>query len=242
MPDELQQPTDPAPARAEAEPSRLQARRRLARAGLAAPIVLGTLFSKPVLGQVPRNCTMSGQVSGNMSSPGDGNCAELGNTPEYWASNTSLWPTGIDPGFKPKANCKFESESPAGTRFNAVFGDSFRYKNGTSEGGICKVFALGETGYPTDGSSGSATLLQVLLLPAQSTFNLKRLGRAAVASLLNASDPSVTDYPLSPAQVISMFNQVRLPAGKYWVNSTMGWDMAQVTFYFESLWGARNEG
>jgi hypothetical protein len=68
------------------------------------------------------------------------------------------------------------------------------------------------------------------------------LGRAAVASLLNASDPTLTDYPLAPTQVVSMFNQVRLPGGKYWINSTVGWDIAQVTFYFESLWGARNEG
>src|SRR4030095_6701924 len=49
-------------------PDRL--RRRLAKGGLAIPVVLSTLGSRPVLGQVPYICTMSGKASGNTSHPG----------------------------------------------------------------------------------------------------------------------------------------------------------------------------
>lgn len=42
-------------------------RRKLTKGGLAAPVILATLASKPVLGAVPWTCTISGQLSGNTS-------------------------------------------------------------------------------------------------------------------------------------------------------------------------------
>lgn len=53
-------------------------RRKLTKGGLAAPVVLATLASKPVLGAVPWNCTISGQISGNVSGHGENNCDTVG--------------------------------------------------------------------------------------------------------------------------------------------------------------------
>ncbi len=59
-------------------PSVNQGRRRLTKAGLAAPAVLGTLASGKVLGAVPWKCTVSGQVSGNVSGHESEVCNTLG--------------------------------------------------------------------------------------------------------------------------------------------------------------------
>lgn len=61
-----------------AQPPVDQARRKLTKAGLAVPAVLGTLASKPVLAAVPWRCTISGQVSGNMSGHESETCTSLG--------------------------------------------------------------------------------------------------------------------------------------------------------------------
>ncbi len=53
-------------------------RRRLAKGGLAAPIVVGTLLSRPVLGATPWKCTVSGQLSGNVSGHETETCTSLG--------------------------------------------------------------------------------------------------------------------------------------------------------------------
>lgn len=56
-------------------------RRRLAKSGLAAPVILATLASKPVLATaVPWNCTISGQLSGNMSGHEGETCTALGDS------------------------------------------------------------------------------------------------------------------------------------------------------------------
>jgi len=66
-------------------------RRRLSKGGLAAPIVLGTLLSRPVLGAAPYNCTISGQLSGNTSSHGEPvPCNTLGKSPGYWGNRAEV--------------------------------------------------------------------------------------------------------------------------------------------------------
>lgn len=68
-------------------------RRRLSKGGLAAPIVLGTLLSRPVLGAAPYNCTISGQLSGNTSSHGKPvPCNTLGKSPGYWGNQAEVKP------------------------------------------------------------------------------------------------------------------------------------------------------
>lgn len=66
-----------------------EGRRRIAKAGLLAPVVM-TLASRPSWGA---NCTVSGMYSGNLSNPTD-TCE--GNSPAYWreqAINGGSWPS-----------------------------------------------------------------------------------------------------------------------------------------------------
>lgn len=55
-----------------------ESRRTLTKAGLAIPAVLGTLASRPVLAAVPWKCTISGQVSGNVSGHENEICTSVG--------------------------------------------------------------------------------------------------------------------------------------------------------------------
>ncbi len=62
-------------------------RRRLTKASLATPAVLGFLTSRTVLGQdVPWNCTISGQVSGNVSTHEIGDCEGFGQSQDALAT------------------------------------------------------------------------------------------------------------------------------------------------------------
>ncbi len=65
------------PQAQETPPQINEQRRRLAKVGLATPVVIGTLLSRPVLGAA-HNCTISGQLSGNVSTHTQGDCSELG--------------------------------------------------------------------------------------------------------------------------------------------------------------------
>lgn len=65
-----------------------EGRRSLTKAGLAIPAILGTLASKPVLAAaVPWKCTISGQVSGNVSGHETETCTTVG------SSRTTLYDT-----------------------------------------------------------------------------------------------------------------------------------------------------
>ena len=69
-------------------------RRRLTKGGLAAPVVMGTLLSRPVLGAAPHHCTISGQVSGNMSTHDQSIlCSNLGRSPSDLASTPDSLPS-----------------------------------------------------------------------------------------------------------------------------------------------------
>lgn len=66
-------------------PPRIDAtRRRLTQAGLSAPVVLATLASKNALASVPYNCTISGKLSGNLSSHGQPESCEIGKSHGFW--------------------------------------------------------------------------------------------------------------------------------------------------------------
>lgn len=64
----------------------LSRRRLLKTAVKAAPVIL-TVASRPVWA---RNCTLSGQLSGNLSDQG-GDCAGEGCTPGYWKNHPQSW-------------------------------------------------------------------------------------------------------------------------------------------------------
>lgn len=189
-------------------------RRRLARGGLALPVVLATLASKPVLGAAPYNCTISGALSGNTSTHGEEmRCSSLGRSPGYWKNHASVWPN-----FAPN------------TAFKDVFADAYWWISQNANAvELCPAQYLN--------CSPDPTLIQVLTSTAgmRPNLNYPALGRAAVASLLNAYQ-FAPDYPLTPAQVVAMFNAVYL-GGTYQVNPTTSWNAAQVMIYFESLYG-----
>jgi len=186
-------------------------RRILAKTGVIAPVVLGSLLSRQVLGQTPYNCTMSGRLSGGSTHGTEVDCATLGLRPESYGQSMD-WPGGLDPG----------------ALFNTVFADAYSY---FEVWGNLYLVASG-----TDRSSPNPTLLQVLNATntgMSAKRNFPGLGRAAVASWLNAY--SRPDYPLSPSRVIDMFNAV-YAGGSYQVNSEVSWNADQVKAYFESLY------
>lgn len=198
-------------------------RRRLAKGGMAAPVVLATLASKPVLGteNIPYHCTISGKLSGNTSSHHDTtNCQTLGFSPGYW-KNHSSWPAPMVWGAPADGSCVGNFVN-ANMLFMTFFADVFRCSSGVV------------------GSSGtkSATLLQVLNTGGgMNDTAIFALGRAAVASRLNALQFPGT-YPLTPQKVTDMFNAV-CNGGTYQVNATTAWNASQVKTYFESLYGAK---
>lgn len=211
-----------------------QLRRRLARGGVAGTVLLGSLISRPVLGNgsgPPYDCTISGQLSGNMSPrTGDGiACNSLGKSPAQWIA--SVWPggvTGVTKGSLPTATVSpFPHPIPdSGTYFNAFLGlaTSFTYNT------------TGSVVYNSTAVTRPATLLQVLQSPiANAQFNF---GREAIAALLNAIHGNVgpAAYPLTPAEVVAMYNAVRRNSTDLFVvNASISWNRRQVDTYFRSL-------
>lgn len=190
-------------------------RRKIAKAGLAAPVVLATLASRPVLGAAPYNCTISGQLSGNTSGHGpDQPCNKLGLSPGYWKTHTAPgdWPTILP-----------------GAAFNTVFADAYWWTPQNNN-----AVELCPPNYQN--CSDNPTFLQVLSSTAgmRPNLNYPALGRAAVASYLNAYK-FAPNYPLTPAEVVAMFNAVH-SGGTYPINPTTSWNAAQVMTYFESLY------
>lgn len=213
-------------------------RRRFARAGAAAPVVLGTLASQPVLAtgggtKPPYHCTISGQMSGNLSrAPDSTNCKTLGRSPGYWKNHA--WPSGVK-GSLPSSGCTMASGTSLGTLFSAKFMHAFSRK---SVSGTCVMYDLRQPASFNATASSSASMLEVLNYGGGlNEKSLKALGRAAVASWLNAHQFGLA-YPLTAAKVVAMFNAVAPSGGLYKVNASTSWDSVQVQNYFESLYGA----
>lgn len=210
-------------------------RRHFARAGAAAPVVLGSLLSKPALATQPYNCTVSGQLSGNMSvRPGKVDCKTLGKSPGYW-KNADNWPAGTLKGNAPTSTCSFSGNK--GTVFGGFISggqtliDAFRFK---SESSNCVCYGMRDAAFSS--CSSKATLLQVLNTPGGlNDTMIYELGRATVATILNCLSVG-PDYPITVAQAIKMFNAVAPLGGKYQVNTSVSWDATQVVTYFKSLY------
>jgi len=182
-------------------------RRKLVKGGLAAPVVLATLASKPVLGAAPWKCTISGQVSGNMSGHESETCSQLGDPPAYWQSNT--WP-----------NCDyFFTGCGIGTLTARLFKDT--------------PASIGLTTF-ADAYSGF-TVMQVLSGSATpSALNATvRLGQETVAALLNAMTHG-TNFPLPSADVITIFNSIAT-TGSYTTEFGEVWNEGDVYNYFHML-------
>lgn len=210
-------------------------KRRRALTG-GASVVLSSLLAKPVLGAVPYNCTVSGQLSGNTSSHGASqSCASLAKSPAYWISNKdavpSVWPSGYVAGALPAAGaCVPDVPDTLGTLFHGVsilgvtLDDAYRCQGG--------ALVQSSTG------GASMSLLQVLTLDALVGTQAAMLGSATVAVLFSAIISS-PDFPLTPREIIVMFNAVYnngTYAGTYEVKTGVYWSALDVTNYFKSLY------
>jgi len=212
-------------------------RRQFAKAGVGAPVVLGSLLSKPALG-AGYTCTISGQISGNISShPTADTCSELGRTPSYWVGNA--WPTGggyPSKGNNPASstnNCRWNGGLVKGTSFSAwanggkTLGNYFYFNPNTACSNILASVAGGS-------STEAATMLQVLNATV-STNDVFDLGREIVTAILSSLSAPAS-YPVTVPMLIDMFNAVAPSGGSYtFPNSTKTWNRTQVLTYLKSL-------
>jgi hypothetical protein len=234
-------------------------RRRLTRAGLVAPVVLGSLASQPVLGQTPYHCTVSGHLSGNTSyRVGKGeDCTTMGANPEYWTGGGTValalvadgssaattvstgvaWPLPYSPGTLPtrKGNdsCFYDGTSSAqGTLFSAAgFANVFfQVTAGSGEkNSTCNVV------YSQSSVSGGkpATMLQVLMNASKSRdFEFAAL---AIASLLSAENDEFPRYPLRRAQIVAMYNATQGGGSYFHTSWAGGWSRDMVASFLSSL-------
>lgn len=190
-------------------------RRRLTKGGLAAPVILATLASKPVLGAVPWKCTISGQLSGNVSGHESEVCSNLGKSPSAWVSTAvSSWPSAFKDG----------SNNP------------ILFKNAPSS--LLTKFADAFTG---NVSGTDATVLEVLqgaVIVKGSSSATVLLGQEVVAAAMNALDGTngYPAFPIPAADVVKMFND--LSAGGNYMTTDFGgvsWTAAQVIDYLNNL-------
>ncbi|MDP2834204.1 MAG: hypothetical protein Q8Q28_13100 [Pseudomonadota bacterium] len=220
-------------------------RRRLTQGGLAAPVVLATLLSKPVLGAAPHNCTISGQISGNLSTHEQGVCSTLGQTPAYYAALApTTWPSTV--GFNDWTTQfrKFSVDFPDAPRSFALaakFKNAFEKVNPAPPNAVTKATVR-------DVLVGCVTKLQVLTecnpgwilrvkvgggFLTDEVLALS-LGRETLTACFNAI-AFAPNFPLSLAQVVAMFNAVIVFGGTYNVAPGVNWNATQVRDYFASL-------
>jgi hypothetical protein len=208
----------------------LLSRRHFARGGLTGSVLLSSLASKPVLGAASVGCTVSGQMSGNLSREALTFSCDVGMGRDEWLLAQS-WPNPFLKGTLPDGTCAFNGTSTIqGTLFNGwtpgagvvppLIGAFFRTSAGTIP--TCSVSLAG---------TNPATMLQVLNTTdiADPKF---RLGRAVVCSLLNIANLG-PDYPVTYHTVIAMFNATY--SGGSYVVGGVTWSQARVIAYLESL-------
>lgn len=219
-------------------------RRRLAKGGLAAPVVLATLASKSVLGAAPHNCTISGKLSGNTSSHGvEGNCSALGWSPsQYLALVPTSWPSSV--GFNEWTSQfrPYSVDFPAAPKSlfpSGLFRDAFEKVSPTNT--ILKATVR-------DVLAGCVTLNQPTVTCATGwVLRVKvgggflgdealalDLGRETVTACMNAIK-FAPNFPLTLVKVVSMFNAVIVNSGTYTLAPGVTWNAAQVRDYFKSL-------
>ncbi len=192
-------------------------RRTLTKSALAAPVIVGALMSRPVLGNSLYHCTVSGKLSGNTSSHGQPQpCNTVGLSPGCWKSPNV---TGSPDGSGKYNASKWPSPYKPHTKYSKVFGTS------------------APAGFSTD-----STLLTALNTGGGGDIALMR---AAIASLLSAQYLGL-NYPLTTTQVIQMYTAT-LGGGTIvlstifpGVTGNPSWNRDQVLQYFESLYGGEN--
>lgn len=213
-------------------------RRRLAKGGLAMPVVLATLASRPVLGAAPHNCTISGQVSGNVSTHEQGNCTLLGNNPDYYAALTpTSWPTSVSVNdwLNRRGSPLPFPDAPVSLFYTYHFKDAYEKvspSNAISTASVRDVLA----GYVvvTSPVMPTAPALGWILRARSGYVTDLGLGRETIAACMNAI-AFAPNFPLTLSQVAAMFNAVVVVGGTYQVAPGITWNATQVRDYFRGL-------
>lgn len=224
------------------------ARRRLTKAGLAAPAVLGVLASRPVLGNSLYNCTPSGHISGFASpNPNGTNCALLGKGPIYYR-DPATWPSGFKDS---NGNPLPFNEAPINLS-SPFFSDAYVILNNGGQidrrATVLEVLMGQYIGTTQVQSSPQGKALSILSNntatgPQQRTLAVNAgysdstfiLGQEAIAACMNAALLGAQGFPISPMQAVNMFNHVIVTGGVDPVTSSATWNALEVVEYFQSL-------
>ncbi len=189
-------------------------RRRLTKGGLATPVVLASLASKPVLADfnlgVPWNCTLSGQLSGNMSGHENETCTQ-GST-----NIAGLQADYPDPG-------------QGASTIKALL---------TPELTEDLIFYIGSSDTLTlDSQHPAATINQVL---TKNTSDPETsYAQMALVILLNARVHSDTHlYPLTKSQAINLYVAACKQQNFVDTNPNINWSYEQVKAYLDLLYPA----
>jgi hypothetical protein len=213
-------------------------RRRFTRAGLSGSVLLGSLASKPVLGAVPYHCTVSGQVSGNLSRPEEANECVLGSNRATWLS-ADAWPSPFIKGKLPEADCSFNAQRRKqknalgrGTQFNGYISSN----NKTLSNAFYSVAGEGVCNVVTDRSENPTHSTMLEVLSNENLDEQSELGRVVVVSLLNAAQFQDT-YPITDNRIVAMFNATF--GGGYFYpvgGDRVTWGRSRVIDYLSSLY------
>lgn len=185
-------------------------RRRLTKAGLAAPAVLGVLASRPVLASVPWKCTISGQISGNVSGHELETCTTLGLDQSTLAAQYS----GNPPSVPNKQ-----------TKIKDVFPDL-----------TTDYFFFHGNNLTTDSEKQVAPIYEILsnLAPSSLLYAQK-----ALVLLLNAKSNTDTGiYPLTEYQAKNLFVAAATGGNFTDTNPNLHWSPAEYKPYIDLLWRA----
>jgi hypothetical protein len=215
-----------------------QNRRRLTKAGLAAPAVLGVLASRPVLGDVLHHCTPSGHISGFASPPAEGatSCRQ-GLSPTAYQAGPSTWPALVKAAFTTTQGSNIlPLDFKVAPNGYSHFVNAYEVKNSANSNFVRDATVWDVLmGFPVNSNTGARQ--NNYYLTTKSGFfddSLFTLGKEAIAASMNAISKYPTNFPIDPNQVVNMFNNV-IDGGTDQVTSTADWNAAEVIEYFQSL-------
>lgn len=200
-------------------------RRRLAKGGLAVPVVLATLASKNALSAVPYQCMISGKISGNNSpnGPATAESCKLGKSGRTWLNELSDTPGT-------SGARKLADLYPPGT-----FSDVYDFKPSS-----LRIIAAN-----SDPATPRATINQILRYGAGSPtppnlgYGKKALVLYLNAEMLNGAMGTAHDfYPLTTTEAKDIFNAIVANTG-YSGTTSLGpftWTNTELRSYIDLLY------
>lgn len=162
-----------------------------------------------------------------------------GRTPAYYATDLSTWPQADF--INNSGNTRVFQASP-NTR-TPRFADVF-FRQHTSTGNVSHATVRDIlTGYAVNNSGVKLSKQSLQIRSGYSPLSLE-LGREVLAAYISASDPERghPNYPLTPSQVVALFNATAPLGGTYAVSETESWDAGQVIQYLNSLHTSQGQG